>query len=78
MLHSLRNEARPPYDRETLSADLKAGVTLVASNVPTTMALGVISGMGPLAGLWCGVFVGVVAAVCGLVELALDLSDQLP
>ena len=46
-----------PYTRETFSADLKAGVTLVASYVPTTMALGVISGMGPLAGLWCGVFV---------------------
>ena len=29
------------------------------------MALGVISGMGPLAGLWCGVFVGIVAALCG-------------
>ena len=65
MLHGLRNETRPPYTRETLWADLKAGVTLVASYVPTTMALGVISGMGPLAGLWCGVFVGVVAAVCG-------------
>ena len=29
------------------------------------MALGVISGMGPLAGLWCGVVVGIVAALCG-------------
>ena len=65
MLHGLRNETRPPYASETLWADLKAGVTLVASYVPTTMALGVISGMGPLAGLWCGVFVGVIAAVCG-------------
>ena len=65
MSHGLRNEARPPYARETLWADLKAGVTLVASYVPTTMALGVISGMGPLAGLWCGVFVGGIAAVCG-------------
>ena len=52
MLHGLRNETRPPYTRETLWADLKAGVTLVASYVPTTMALGVISGMGPLRG--CG------------------------
>ena len=57
MLHGLRNEWRPPCARKTLWADLKAGVTLVASCVPTTMALGVISGMGPLAGLWCGVFV---------------------
>ena len=65
MLHGLRNETRPPYAREPLWVDLKAGVILVASYVPTTMALGVISGMGPLAGLWCGVFVGVIAAVCG-------------
>ena len=65
MLPSLRNEARPPYARETGLADLKAGVTLVASYVPTAMALGVISGMGPLAGLWCGVIVGIIAAVCG-------------
>ena len=65
MLNSLRNEKRPPYPRETFSADLQAGIILVASYVPTTMALGVISGMGPLAGLWCGVIVGIVAAVCG-------------
>ena len=65
MLHGLRNEVRPPYARETLWADLKAGATLVASYLPTAMALGVISGMGPLAGLWCGVFVGGIAAVFG-------------
>ena len=65
MLDSLRNEKRPPYARETFWADLKAGVILVASYVPTAMALGVISGMGPLAGLWCGVIVGIIAAVCG-------------
>ena len=29
------------------------------------MALGVISGLGPLAGLWCGVLVGIAAAVFG-------------
>ena len=65
MLRSLRNEPRPPYARETFWADLKAGITLVASYVPTTMALGIISGMGPLAGLWCGVLVGIIAAVFG-------------
>ena len=65
MLHSLRTESRAPYPRETLWADVKAGITLVSSYVPTTMALGIISGMGPLAGLWCGVFVGIVAALFG-------------
>ena len=65
MLDKLRNEKRPPYTARIFSADLKAGITLTASFVPTTMALGVISGLGPLAGLWCGVLVGIVAAVCG-------------
>ena len=51
MLANLRNEKRPPYTRETFWADLRASITLAASNVPTTMALGVISGMGALAGL---------------------------
>ena len=65
MLASLRNEKRPPYTREIFWADLRASITLAASNVPTTMALGVISGMGALAGLWCGVIVGIVAALFG-------------
>ena len=65
MLDGLRNEKRPPYARETFLADLKAGVILLASYVPIAMALGVIAGVGPLAGLWCGVIVGIIAAVCG-------------
>ncbi len=65
MFENLRNEKRPPYAATIFSADLKAGITLTASYVPTAMALGVISGLGPLAGLWCGVLVGLVAALCG-------------
>ena len=65
MLNDLRNEQRPPYARATFWADLRAGVTLSASYVPNAIALGVISGMGPLAGLWCGVFVGIIAALFG-------------
>ena len=65
MLSGLRNEKRQPYSREIFRADLKAGITLSASYVPTAMALGVVSGMGPLAGLWCGVFVGIIAGLCG-------------
>ena len=65
MLSGLRNEKRPPYERATFWADLRAGITLTASFVPTAMALGVISGMGPLAGLWCGCFVGIIAALFG-------------
>ena len=65
MLSALRNARRPPYPPETFWGDLRAGITLSASYIPTAMALGVISGMGPLAGLWCGVFVGIIAALCG-------------
>ena len=65
MLSSLRNEKRPPYTRGILLADLKAGIALSASYVPGAMALGYVSGMGALAGLWCGVIVGIVAAVFG-------------
>ena len=65
MLSRLRNEQRPPYTRATFWADLKAGITLSASYVPTGMALGIISGIGPLAGLWCGVLVGIIAALLG-------------
>ena len=65
MLSGLRNEMRPPYARAVWWADLRAGITLSASYVPNAMALGIISGMGPLAGLWCGVFVGIIAALFG-------------
>ena len=65
MLSGLRNEKRGPYARATLRADLIAGIVLSASYVPSAMALGVISGMGPLAGLWCGVLVGIIAALFG-------------
>ena len=65
MLNTLRNRTRPPYVRATLRADLIAGITLSASYVPSAMALGVISGLGPLAGLWCGVVIGIVAGVLG-------------
>ena len=65
MLTGLRNESRPLYRPATFWADLKAGTTLTASFVPTSIALGIISGMGPLAGLWCGIVVGIIAALLG-------------
>ena len=65
MLSGLRNEKRPPYGRAAFRADLIAGITMSASYVPSAMALGVISGMGPLAALWCCVLVGTIAALFG-------------
>ena len=65
MLNALRNAHRPPYAPAIFWGDLRAGITLSASYIPAAMAIGYISGMGPLAGLWCGVFVGIIAALCG-------------
>ena len=65
MLKALRNARRPPYESATFWGDLRAGIALSTSYIPTAMALGYISGMGPIAGLWCGVFVGIMAALCG-------------
>lgn len=56
---------RSPYARATFWADLQAGIMLSVSYVPIAMALGAISGMGPLAGLWCGVIVGTISALLG-------------
>ena len=53
------------YSPATLAADLRAGVTLLASYVPACMAFGVVSGMGPVAGLHSAVVVGVLAALFG-------------
>ena len=65
MLDGLRNEKRQPYPLATFWADLRAGTTLVASFVPAAMAVGLLSGLGPIAGLWCGVVVGIVSAIFG-------------
>ena len=53
------------YSPATFVADLRAGLTLVASYAPACMALGIVSGMGPIAGLHCAVVVGILAALFG-------------
>ena len=45
--------------------DARSGITVLAASVPIGIALGIASGMGPLAGLWCVVIVGFLAAVFG-------------
>ncbi|MDE0704451.1 MAG: hypothetical protein OXH59_12070 [Rhodospirillaceae bacterium] len=42
MFETLRDETRSPYAPAIFSADLKAGITLTASCVPTAMALGAL------------------------------------
>ena len=53
------------YSRETFQADALSGITILVTSVPIGIGLGIASGMGAVAGLWCVVIVGFVAALFG-------------
>ncbi len=53
------------YDVQLLRADSRAGLTSAAVVLPLALAFGVVSGLGPVAGLWGAVAVGFLAAVLG-------------
>ena len=53
------------YSWETFQADALSGITILATSVPIGIGLGIASGMGAVAGLWCIVIVGLVAALFG-------------
>ncbi len=53
------------YDTQRLRADLQAGVVSAIVVLPLALAFGVVSGLGPIAGLWGAVAVGFTAAVLG-------------
>lgn len=53
------------YDSGRLRADLRAGVVSAIVVLPLALAFGVVSGLGPIAGLWGAVAVGFIAAVLG-------------
>ena len=65
MFRALRSEKRVPYSGEKFWADLKAGTVGFASALPIVMALGVLSDIGPVAGLHCFIVVSLVAALLG-------------
>ncbi len=65
MLGRWRSPDSEPYTWRTFRADARSGVTMLAVGVPGGMALGVASGMGALAGLYCVVIVGFFAALFG-------------
>ena len=54
-----------PYSWRIFQADARSGLVMLAVAVPGGMALGVASGMGALAGLYCIVIVGFFAALFG-------------
>lgn len=53
------------YDTQHLRADLGAGLVSAIVVLPLALAFGVVSGLGPIAGLWGAVAVGFIAAVLG-------------
>lgn len=53
------------YDIGNLRADLRAGIVSAIVVLPLALAFGVVSGLGPIAGLWGAVAVGFLAAVAG-------------
>ena len=53
------------YDTQRLRADLGAGLVSAIVVLPLALAFGVVSGLGPIAGLWGAVAVGFIAAVLG-------------
>ncbi len=65
MLSRWKLPGSEPYTWTTFRADARSGVTMLAVGVPGGMALGVASGMGALAGLYCVVIVGFFAALFG-------------
>ena len=56
---------RFPTDLKTLTGDLFGGVTAAVVALPTALAFGIASGIGPEAGLYSAVAVGFFAAVFG-------------
>ena len=53
------------YTWKAFRDDARSGITVLATSIPIGLALGIASGMGALAGLWCVVVVGFLAAVFG-------------
>jgi SulP family sulfate permease len=55
----------PGYDRETLTGDLAAGITVGVLALPLAMAFAIASGMSPAAGIWTAIVAGLLVSVLG-------------
>ncbi len=61
----MRTERSAPYSWTAFVSDAKAGVILLMVEIPFAMGIGVVSGMGIVAALYCMVIVGLVGAILG-------------
>ncbi len=64
-LDGMRIDRPSPYTWSVFWADFKAGLILLLVEIPFAMGIGVVSGMGIPAALYCMVIVGIVAAILG-------------
>ena len=55
----------PSHPMRSIATDLLAGVLVGVVLVPTAMAFGVIAGLGPAAGLYGAIVLGLLAAITG-------------
>ncbi|MCY3879939.1 MAG: SulP family inorganic anion transporter [Rhodobacteraceae bacterium] len=62
---SLKTAPSPPYSMAVFWADFKAGLILLLVEIPFAMGIGVVSGMGIPAALYCLVIVAIVTAIFG-------------
>ena len=65
VLKSMRVERPSPYSWRTFWDDLKTGLIVLVVEIPFAMGIGVVSGMGVPAALYCVVIVGTIGAFLG-------------
>jgi SulP family sulfate permease len=55
----------PGYNRETLTGDIAAGITIGVLALPLAMAFAIASGMSPAAGIWTAIVAGFLVSEIG-------------
>ena len=65
MIKGMRVEPRSPYSWRIFWGDLTAGLIRLLAHIPFAMGIGVVSGMGVPAALYCVIIVGTVGALLG-------------
>ncbi len=62
---TIRSKLRLPYHPRQLSGDVFGGLTTAATVLPVSLAYGVAAGLGPIAGMYGAIVVGLFASVFG-------------
>ncbi len=62
---TIRSKLRLPYQPRQLSGDVFGGLTTAATVLPVSLAYGVATGLGPVAGIYGSIVVGLFASIFG-------------